>query len=204
MLCKACFSPSLCVFHPIWVLLGGGGWHPRGLEHNLRMQFSNLGSSRMVVPLPSLRCLAEGNRIFPGDFLRNPGHFLLLGSAFSFCREVLVPVYCMSGSVVVLVRILKGIFFLVYLPSVSRVSQRMVLCTRCVPQRIFLRIRCVSHGLWFPRLCTRHQNLEVPKFYPPEPPPPPLYGAVAGKPEHHYTRKQLFVCTTAHTSDRYV
>ena len=50
---------------PIWVLLGGGGgWHPRRLEHNLLMQFSNLGSSRMVVPLPSLRCLAEGNRIF--------------------------------------------------------------------------------------------------------------------------------------------
>ena len=23
MLCKACFSPLLCVFHPIW-LLGGG------------------------------------------------------------------------------------------------------------------------------------------------------------------------------------
>ena len=29
MLCKACFSPSLCVFHPIWVL-GGGGGLPRG------------------------------------------------------------------------------------------------------------------------------------------------------------------------------
>ena len=28
------------------------------------MQFSRLGSSRMVVPLPSSRCLAEGNRIF--------------------------------------------------------------------------------------------------------------------------------------------
>ena len=30
MLCKACFSPSLCVFHPIWVLGGGGGGAPKG------------------------------------------------------------------------------------------------------------------------------------------------------------------------------
>ena len=30
------------------------------------MQFSRLGSSRMVVPLPSSRCLAEGNRIYFG------------------------------------------------------------------------------------------------------------------------------------------
>ena len=29
----------------------------------LLMQISSLGSSRMVVPLPSSRCLAEGNRI---------------------------------------------------------------------------------------------------------------------------------------------
>ena len=28
------------------------------------MQFYSLGSSRMVVPLPSSMCLAEGNRIF--------------------------------------------------------------------------------------------------------------------------------------------
>ena len=61
MLCKACFSPSLCVFHPIW---GGGGGLPRGLGHNLLMQLSSLGSSRMVVPLPSSRCLAEGSRIW--------------------------------------------------------------------------------------------------------------------------------------------
>ena len=43
---------------------GGGGGLPKGLGHNLLMQFSSLGSSRMVVPLPSSRCLAEGNRIF--------------------------------------------------------------------------------------------------------------------------------------------
>ena len=35
-----------------------------GLGHNLRMQFSSFGSSKMVLPLPSSRCLAEGNRIF--------------------------------------------------------------------------------------------------------------------------------------------
>ena len=45
---------------------GGGGGLPRGLEHNLLMQFSRLSSSKKVVPLPSSRCLAEGNRIFQG------------------------------------------------------------------------------------------------------------------------------------------
>ena len=54
----------LYVFFTLFGCCWGGGWHPRGLEHNLLMKFSNLGSSRMVVPLPSLRCLAEGNRIF--------------------------------------------------------------------------------------------------------------------------------------------
>ena len=44
MLCKACFSPLLRVFHPIWVL---GGGLPRGVGHNLLMQFSRLGSSKM-------------------------------------------------------------------------------------------------------------------------------------------------------------
>ena len=53
----------LYVFFTLFGCCWGGGWHPRGLEHNLLMQFSNLGSSRMVVPLPSSRCLAEGNRI---------------------------------------------------------------------------------------------------------------------------------------------
>ena len=43
---------------------GGGGGLPRGLGHNLLVQFSSLGSSKMVVPLPSSRCLAEGNRIY--------------------------------------------------------------------------------------------------------------------------------------------
>ena len=52
-----CFSPHLGVCEE---------GLPRGLGHNLLMQFYNLGSSRMVVPLPSLRCLAEGNRIFEG------------------------------------------------------------------------------------------------------------------------------------------
>ena len=42
MLCKACFRPSLCVFHPIWV----GGGLPRGLGHNLLVLFSCLGSSK--------------------------------------------------------------------------------------------------------------------------------------------------------------
>ena len=48
---------------------GGGGWLPRGLGHNLLMQFSCLSSSKMVVPLPSSRCLAEGNRICNREIL---------------------------------------------------------------------------------------------------------------------------------------
>ena len=51
----------LYVFFTLFGL--GGGWLPRGPAHNLLMRFSSLGSSRMVVPLPSSRCLAEGNRI---------------------------------------------------------------------------------------------------------------------------------------------
>ena len=61
------------VKHVLAPLFGGftlfgcwGGGLPRVLGHNLLMQFCSLGSSRMVVPLPSLRCLAEGNRIFGG------------------------------------------------------------------------------------------------------------------------------------------
>ena len=50
------------VFFTLFGFWGGRGL-PRGLGHNLLMQFSSLGSSRMVVPLPSSRCLAEGNRI---------------------------------------------------------------------------------------------------------------------------------------------
>ena len=50
----------LCVFHLIWV---SGRGVPKGLGHNLLMKFYSLGSSKMVVPLPSSRCLAEGNRI---------------------------------------------------------------------------------------------------------------------------------------------
>ena len=57
-----CFSPYLGV---------GGGGLPRGLGHNVLMQFYSLGSSRMVVPLPSSRCLAEGNRISYFKCVRN-------------------------------------------------------------------------------------------------------------------------------------
>ena len=40
--------PSLCVFHPIWVFWGEGGL-PKGLGHNVLMQFSSLGSSIMEI-----------------------------------------------------------------------------------------------------------------------------------------------------------
>ena len=51
----------MCFSH---YLDGGGEGSQRGLGHNLLMQFSRLVSSRMLVPLPSSRCLAEGNRIW--------------------------------------------------------------------------------------------------------------------------------------------
>ena len=75
-----CFSPYLGV--------GGGGGTKGSRANNLLMQFSGLGSSKMEIsetdffytltiqndqisyvkhvlaPLPSSRCLAEGNRIF--------------------------------------------------------------------------------------------------------------------------------------------
>ena len=55
----------LAALYVFFTLFGccGGGWLPRGLGHNLLVRFSRLSSSRMVVPLPSSRCLAEGNRI---------------------------------------------------------------------------------------------------------------------------------------------
>ena len=49
MLCKACFRPHLGVFHPIWVLGSGGGGAPKGLVHNLLMQFFTLDSSKVEV-----------------------------------------------------------------------------------------------------------------------------------------------------------
>ena len=56
---KHVLAPLYVFFHPIWVCVCVE------LGHNLLMQFSSLDSSRMVVPLPSSRCLAEGNRISP-------------------------------------------------------------------------------------------------------------------------------------------
>ena len=43
--------PYLHVFHPIWVLgpVGRGGGGPNGLVHNLSMQFSTPGSSKIEV-----------------------------------------------------------------------------------------------------------------------------------------------------------
>ena len=58
-----------CVLAPLYVfftLFGGwgGGGAPKGSgAQPAIMQFSSLNSSEMVVPLPSSRCLAEGNRI---------------------------------------------------------------------------------------------------------------------------------------------
>ena len=43
------------VFHPIWVLVGwggGGGGAPKGMVHNLLMQFFTLDSSKMEVFKP--------------------------------------------------------------------------------------------------------------------------------------------------------
>ena len=48
-LCKACFRPHLRGFHPIWGLDPGGGGSPKGLVHNLLMQFFTPGSSKIEV-----------------------------------------------------------------------------------------------------------------------------------------------------------
>ena len=53
----------LAPFSVFFTLFACWGGVPRGLGHNLLMQFSSLGSSKMVVPLPYSRCLAEGNTI---------------------------------------------------------------------------------------------------------------------------------------------
>ena len=49
MLSKPCFRPYLGVFHHIGVLGGGGGGSPKGLVHNLLMQFFTLDSSKIEV-----------------------------------------------------------------------------------------------------------------------------------------------------------
>ena len=50
MLSKACFRPYLGVFHHIGVLGGGGGGGaPKGLVHNLLIQFVTLHSSKIEV-----------------------------------------------------------------------------------------------------------------------------------------------------------
>ena len=51
MLCKACFRPYLHVFSPYLGIgpTGGGGGSPKGLAHNLLMQFFTLDSSKMEV-----------------------------------------------------------------------------------------------------------------------------------------------------------
>ena len=56
----------LYVFFTLFGCCGGGWGLPRGLGRNLLMQLSRLSSSRMLVPLSSSRCLAEGNRISVG------------------------------------------------------------------------------------------------------------------------------------------
>ena len=50
-----CFPPYLGFFR--------GGRAPKGARPNLLMQFSSLGSSTMVVPVPFSRCLTEGTTI---------------------------------------------------------------------------------------------------------------------------------------------
>ena len=74
-------------FSPYLGVGGGGGGLLRGLGYNLLMQFSSFGSSKMVLPLPSSRCLAEGNRILspklPNFFLRGPKWSQMLKQLFS-------------------------------------------------------------------------------------------------------------------------
>ena len=55
---KHVLAPLYVFFTLLGCVCGGGS---QGVGHNLLMQFSSLGSSRKVVPLPSSRCLAKGN-----------------------------------------------------------------------------------------------------------------------------------------------
>ena len=85
------------VLAPLYVLFTEFGWGgrglPRGLGHNLLMQFY---SAKMAVPLPSSRCLAEGNRIFSApnfaipNFARAPpgSHHHRFGGALCAVRKV--------------------------------------------------------------------------------------------------------------------
>ena len=75
----------------------GGGGLQRGLGHNLLMHFYSLISSRMVVPLPSSRCLAEGNRIFRSlvGFSYLVDRFLEL---MPLQAQLLVKIFCESLS----------------------------------------------------------------------------------------------------------
>ena len=57
------FLAPLYVFFTLFGCLRGCGGSQGVARDNLLMHFSRLSSSRMVVPLPSSRCLAEGNRI---------------------------------------------------------------------------------------------------------------------------------------------
>ena len=80
------------------------------------------------------------------------------GLTFFFCREVLVPEYCVPGPVFTLGR-----------------AQEMFSCVSCVSQRMILCIRCEPPGLWSPHLDTRHRTVGMPKFSPTR----PLYIAAA-------------------------
>ena len=103
----------------------------------------------------------------PGFFLKNLCAIRAISCSlgrqltFFFCTEVLVPVYCRSGSVFMLVHILC--IFLV-----SCASRQTILCAS---QRICLCIRTVSQGLWF-RNCTQstkiwgHRNTPHPNVPP--------------------------------------
>ena len=75
MLCKECFGPCLCVFHPIWVW-GGGGGTKGSRAHNLLMQFSGLGSSKV--------------EISETDFFDT---LTIQNDQISFVKHVLAPIY---------------------------------------------------------------------------------------------------------------
>ena len=91
--------------------------------HNLLMQCYSLGSSRMVVPLPSSRCLAEGNRISRCE-VPPPPELLRCNFSFSYFRlhtgcqfrllllqfqHLLVPLQVISHTVIVAANRVKAL-----------------------------------------------------------------------------------------------
>ena len=106
--------PSFCAFHPIWVWGGGGGGAglPRGLGHYLLLQFSNLGSSKMV--------------IFETDFF---DILTIQNDQISYAKHVLAPLHMFFRCCVV--RLPEAALFLLSPTSAVPCARTVRTATSC-------------------------------------------------------------------------